>query len=693
MTDFVDFDSDLSDDDISFASVAFPEWHVNSVNKTNTDFKEVDSVTRPDDEPTAAAHTLTQPQWVKIRVPPKIPPCAENTFDFTYRQPIVQNCERTSSSSSFSSDHKCEFDEKSTHKHSVLTSLNTKDCQKKSNGGQPLKVKHIEKSKADTKSPVPLSRNCLEKVKNPRSFPSNQLRPVESVNWNMEAKVDPPDPNKKENQSAFPGVNCQELRIVESENLREEKTSKVGGKTESAGKNTRVINLDTVPINPETEEKKRVPRKRKRSESTLSFKRDFSYSRSYSRGTSSRTVHTKTTDSDKWNKDLYEVRGDSRDRSLTRSTRSSRSRSRSRSSRSWSRSITRSSSRWRLSKPTDGINPKFLSEDLKPEDLDLSKYDEEGRKVFVGNINMETTEDDISEVFGKYGSINKCYIPVNRKIGFVVYRDVESALGAVRCCNLREVKLRGRIIRVLLAKARGVPRPVRGPHVGRNRFRSLSQGRYRTRTRSYTHSHSKSDKDHDLDGKKIFVGRLPQSVRVQELQELFEPFGEICQCYTVKRGGGNEIRRSIGVGFVIYKKAEDAQKAVKAKNQTELHGRYIQVKIAKRPSINSDRNSGNARYEKQGRKLHVGKLPLDMMDRDLKAMFAEFGDIEECYIPVSHITECPLGYGFVTFKDARDAIAAKRHWDGKLLRGSRITCQKAKPPDKGRPGFRGRRRN
>jgi len=692
MTDFVDFDSDLSDDDISFASVAFPEWGMDSVNKTNTDFKEVDGATRPDHEPTAASDTLTQSQWVKIRVPPKIPPSAENTFDFSYGQPIVQNSERTSLSSSVSSEHKSELDEKSTPKNSVPTPLTTKDCQKISNGGQSLKVRGSEKSKADTNSPVPPSQNYLAKVKNPRSFLSNQLRPVESVNCNMEAKVNLPDPDKKATQSALPGVNSQELRHVEIENLGEKKTSKVRGKTKSAGKNIRVITLDTVPINPETEDKKRVPRKRKRSESTLSFKRDFSFSRSYSRETSSRAVHTKTNECDKWNKDIYEVRGDSRDRSLTRSTRSSRSRSRSRSSRSWSRSITRSSSRWRLNRPTDGINPKFLSEDLKPEDLDLSKYDEEGRKVFVGNINMETTEDDLSDVFAKYGSINKCYIAVNRKIGFVVYRDVESALGAVRCCNVREVKLRGRIIRVLLAKARGVPRPVRRPHVGRNRSRSLSQGRYRTRTRSYTHSHSKSDKDHDLDGKKIFVGRLPQSVKVQELQELFEPFGEICKCYTVKRGGGNEVRRSIGVGFVVYKKAEDAQKAVKAKNQTELHGRYIQVKIAKRPSINSD-NNPNARFEKQGRKLHVGRLPLDMMDRDLKAMFAEFGDIEECYIPVSHITECPLGYGFVTFKDARDAITAKRHWDGKLLRGSRITCQKAKPPDKGRPGFRGRRRN
>jgi len=80
------------------------------------------------------------------------------------------------------------------------------------------------------------------------------------------------------------------------------------------------------------------------------------------------------------------------------------------------------------------------------------------------------------------------------------------------------------------------------------------------------------------------------------------------------------------------------------------------------------------------------------MDRDLKGMFEEFGEIEECYIPLRHGDHRPMGYGFVTFKHAPDADAALRYWNRKKLGGRTIVCQKAKPPGRRRFGFRGRRR-
>jgi len=109
-----------------------------------------------------------------------------------------------------------------------------------------------------------------------------------------------------------------------------------------------------------------------------------------------------------------------------------------------------------------------------------------------------------------------------------------------------------------------------------------------------------------------------------------------------------------------------------------------------RPSSLKKRNNhGGSRYDKEGRKLHVSNLPFER-ERDLKEIFEEFGEIEECYIPLRD-GRSSMGYGFVTFKDAKDADAALRHWDGRNLRGRTIACQKAKPPERMIPGFRGRR--
>jgi RNA recognition motif-containing protein len=159
-----------------------------------------------------------------------------------------------------------------------------------------------------------------------------------------------------------------------------------------------------------------------------------------------------------------------------------------------------------------------------------------------------------------------------------------------------------------------------------------------------------------------------------------------------KRVGRGDGSYSRGVGFIMYTKAEAAQRAIEAKNQTELHGKFIQVKIALRPSSLKRRNTNNqwcSRYDQQGRKLHIANLPVNK-ERQLKEMFEEFGVVEECYIPLDG--NSPKGYGFVTFKDARDADAALRHWDGKIFRGRRLACQKAKPPVSRRPGFHRRRR-
>lgn len=697
MSDFVDFGSDLSDEDISFACVNFPEDDINFIQKTNADRKEVESqhllAPMAVEEPATTGRILNQNQWVKIRVPPKNPPCAENTVDFSYASSIVKDSKRDEilSEGEFSRRRTPTIGPLSTSANSLSTPVPAKNGQRKSNHEQPHEIGSSEHSKPNSNTKVPPSTNHLEKMKVPGSSPSKQLPPVELTNFIEEEKGPPPNPGEKEHSTVLHRVDSSDLKTGESDCTRQVKITKLKGKPVSASDRSMVIKLAKLPRIVETEGKKKpVFRKRKRSAST-SYKRDFSYSPSNSISSSSR--RTKKIDHQKLKKDNYEGQSTSRSGSYTCSSRSSHSRSKSRSSGLRSRSRSRSYSRSQsvFKRPLPELDPKFLREDLKPEDLDLSKYDSEGRKIFIGNLSYETTKRDLTEGFGKYGSIETCYIASSRIIGFVVYHSVESAIGAVRRCNQRQVILLGRKIKVYLAKAREFIRPEQETRRGRNRSRSLSRGRYRIRTRSRTHS--RSDKDHEIEGRKVFVGRLPLCVKEIELKEIFEPYGEIYKCYMPKRSFRGDVRRHMGVGFIIYKKEEDALKAVQEKNQTELHGKFIQVKIAQPPSKDSWKNNPKgSRYDEQGRKLHIGNIPVETKDRDLKGMFEEFGEIEECYIPLTHGNERPMGYGFVTFKLAEDADAALRHWNGKMISGRTIVCQKAKAQEKRRLGFRGRRR-
>ncbi len=77
---------------------------------------------------------------------------------------------------------------------------------------------------------------------------------------------------------------------------------------------------------------------------------------------------------------------------------------------------------------------------------------------------------------------------------------------------------------------------------------------------------------------KLFVGSLPWSVDDRQLQAAFEAHGTVVSAKVIK---DRETGRSRGFGFVEMESSSDAQKAIKALNESELSGRNIVVNEAK----------------------------------------------------------------------------------------------------------------
>jgi len=77
---------------------------------------------------------------------------------------------------------------------------------------------------------------------------------------------------------------------------------------------------------------------------------------------------------------------------------------------------------------------------------------------------------------------------------------------------------------------------------------------------------------------KLFVGSLPWSIDDEKLKETFESHGNVVSAKVVMdRATG----RSRGFGFVEMESADEANKAIKALNDSELGGRNIVVNEAK----------------------------------------------------------------------------------------------------------------
>ena len=90
-------------------------------------------------------------------------------------------------------------------------------------------------------------------------------------------------------------------------------------------------------------------------------------------------------------------------------------------------------------------------------------------------------------------------------------------------------------------------------------------------------SKKSSAKSGSQTAKQLYVGNLSYRVRERNLSEYFSQFGAVNEVRVVKNRGTG---RSKGFGFVTFKTAKQANKALRSHGES-FHGRSLVVRIAK----------------------------------------------------------------------------------------------------------------
>eukprot|EP01083_Nonionella_stella_P315246 1138255_1 len=176
-------------------------------------------------------------------------------------------------------------------------------------------------------------------------------------------------------------------------------------------------------------------------------------------------------------------------------------------------------------------------------------------KLYVGNLDYDTTEDRLRETFAEFGTITDVFLPMDRNtqrprgFGFVTLSTRSAAEAAISKMDQQE--LDGRTIRVNEGrpKGQGPPRGAGGPG---------------------------GAKGFNAEGKesvKLYVGNLSFDTVKESVESFFEQYGTIEDCFLPTDRETGKVR---GFAFVTMK-AEDAQKACDATNGAELDGRTLRV--------------------------------------------------------------------------------------------------------------------
>ncbi|KAL4234025.1 RNA-binding protein 39 [Mactra antiquata] len=228
-------------------------------------------------------------------------------------------------------------------------------------------------------------------------------------------------------------------------------------------------------------------------------------------------------------------------RSRSRERRQSRSKERRRSKEREPRHRSKSPKKYRRSFSKSPVREP--AQDITPEERDA-------RTVFCMQLSARIRPRDLEEFFSSVGEVKDVRLITDNKtrrskgISYIEFKDTESVPLAIGLTN---------------QKLLGVPIIVQASQAEKNRTPMPS---------------NIITKNQQTGPMRLYVGSLHFNITEEMLRGIFEPFGKIEDIKLIR---DHETGKSHGYGFITYKNAEDAKKALEQLNGFELAGRPMKV--------------------------------------------------------------------------------------------------------------------
>ncbi|KAJ0989490.1 hypothetical protein J5N97_007846 [Dioscorea zingiberensis] len=197
----------------------------------------------------------------------------------------------------------------------------------------------------------------------------------------------------------------------------------------------------------------------------------------------------------------------------------------------------------------------FLRKQERENVLDKTKFN----NVFVKNLSESATEDDLKTIFGQYGEITSAVVMKegdgkSRCFGFVNFENPDDAARAVQELNGKKFN-------------------DKEWYVGKAQKKSEREmelkGRFDQNVKEVVDKYQ---------GLNLYLKNLDESVRDDNLKELFSEFGTITSCKVMREPNG--ISR--GTGFVAFSSPKEAAQALAEMNGKMVGSKPLYVALAQR---------------------------------------------------------------------------------------------------------------
>ncbi|KAI7885786.1 RNA-binding domain-containing protein, partial [Lichtheimia hyalospora FSU 10163] len=267
--------------------------------------------------------------------------------------------------------------------------------------------------------------------------------------------------------------------------------------------------------------------------------------------------------------------------------------------------------------------------------------------ILVKNTPFGTSEDDLRELFGKYGDLGRVLVPPAQTMGVVEFIEPSEARAAFKALAYRRYK----DTLIYLEKA-----PV---------------GLFKDKTSEVTMAGDKKDKStakttltgadlidstpdtDDSDVATLFVKNLNFSTTPEGLRKVFSGLdGYRSSRINVKNDFANPGKTlSMGYGFVEFDSKASAQKALNAMQGYNLDDHALQLKFShSNPTGSTKKNVKKA----ESTKLVVHNVPFEATEKELRELFSAYGQLKSLRAP-KKFNGGHRGFAFMEFTTKQEA--------------------------------------
>lgn len=272
--------------------------------------------------------------------------------------------------------------------------------------------------------------------------------------------------------------------------------------------------------------------------------------------------------------------------------------------------------------------------------------------ILVKNLPAGTKSSELHEVFSKHGTVGRVILPPSGITAIVEFLEPTEAKLAYK--------------KLAYTKFQHVPLYLEWAPMDSLKPVSSDNAEDKKKDKPMEKEESESEEEAEIaePGSTIFVKNLNFDTTDSSLLEKFEKCGKVKAAYVAKKkdmkNPGNLL--SMGYGFVEFVKKQNAEKALKTLQHTELDGHKLELKISNKATIQPEKvkkKKKQSKKEIKTSKILVRNVPFEAKRKEIYELFKVFGELKSVRLPKKLSgTGSHRGFAFVDFLTRQDAKRA-----------------------------------